>query len=145
MSHREATLEDLPALAALDHEVFGHEAYPPFFFRQALDLWGPTFLIVATEAKPVAGYALAAPSARAGDVCILSMGVHPSSRGQGLATGLLGALLDRLGAAEVVWLTVHPQNAGAVRLYRNAGFVATGEEAAYFGPGEPRVRMECRL
>ncbi|MEP0546891.1 MAG: N-acetyltransferase [Rhodothermales bacterium] len=146
-TYREATANDLPVLAALDRDVFGHEAYPPFFFRQALDLWGPTFLVAETEARPVAGYALSAPSACDGEACILSMATHPSCRGQGLATGLLGALLDRLDAAgtEVVWLTVHPQNAGAVHLYRGAGFVAVAEEAAYFGPGEPRVRMERRL
>lgn len=146
-TYREATVGDLSALAALDRDVFGHEAYPPFFFRQALDLWGPTFLVAETEARPVAGYALAAPSARDGEACILSMGVHPSCRGEGLATGLLGALLARLDAAgtEWVWLTVHPKNTGALRLYRGAGFVATGEEAEYFGSGEPRVRMERRL
>ena len=146
-SCREATADDLAALAALDRDVFGHEAYPPFFFRQALDLWGATFLVAEAEARPVAGYVLAAPSVRDGEACILSMGVHTSCRGQGFATGLLGALLDRLDVTgtERVWLTVHPNNTGALRLYRSAGFVAVGEEAAYFGPGEPRVRMERRL
>lgn len=45
---------------------------------------------------------------------------------------------------ETAWLTVHPENAGAVRLYRRFGFETMGEEAAYFGPGEPRLRMERR-
>lgn len=145
MRFREAVPADLPALAALERDAFGDEAYPAFFFRQAMDLWGPFFL-VAEEAGRVAGYALAAPSARGSEACVLSTGVHPEARGRGLATGLLRALLDRLDAAgtATVWLTVHPENP-AVRLYRRLGFGTAGEEADYFGDGEPRLRMERRL
>ena len=142
MRLREVTSADLPALAVLERDVFAEEAYPPFFFRQALDLWSPFFL-VAEEAGHVMGYALAAPAARGSEACVLSTGVHPDARGRGLATDLLRALLDRLDAAgtEAVWLTVHPESA-AVRLYRRLGFKAVGEEADYFGDGVPRLRME---
>ena len=143
MPLREATPADLPALAALERDVFGEEAYPAFFFRQAMDLWGPFFLVAEDEAGHVTGYALAAPAARGSEACVLSTGVHPDARGRGLATDLLRALLDRLDAAgiEAVWLTVHPESA-AVRLYRRLGFKAVGEEADYFGDGVPRLRME---
>lgn len=142
MRLREATPADLPALAALERDVFGEEAYPAFFFRQAMDLWGPFFL-VAEEAGRVAGYALAAPAASGSEACVLSTGVHPAFRGRGLATEVIGALLDRLGAAGItaVWLTVHPESP-AVRLYRRLGFEPVGEEADYFGDGAPRLRME---
>ena len=145
MSYREATPADLPALAALEWAVFGEEAYPAFFFRQAMDLWGPFFL-VAEEGGRIAGYALAAPSATGSEACLLSAGVHPDARRRGLATGLLRALLDRLDAAGIatVWLTVHPENP-AVRLYERLGFEPVGEEADYFGDGEPRLRMERSL
>lgn len=141
----EAAPADVPALAALERDVFGDEAYPAFFFRQAMDLWAPFFL-VAEEGGRLLGYALAAPSAGGADACVLSAGVHPAHRGKGVATDLLRALLERLDAAaiEAVWLTVHPENAGAVRLYQRLGFEATGEEADYFGDGEPRLRMERR-
>lgn len=144
MPLREAMPDDLPALAALERDVFGDEAYPAFFFRQALDLWGSFFLVAEDEAGRLTGYALAAPAVRGGEACVLSTGVHPSHRGRGLATRLLDALLGCLDAAGIgtVWLTVHPENAGAVRLYRRLGFEVVGEEADYFGPGEPRLRME---
>lgn len=144
ISYREVTTDDLPALAALERDVFGGEAYPPFFFRQALDLWRPFFLVAEDEAGQLTGYALAAPAVRGSEACVLSTGVHRSHRGQGTATRLLDALLGRLDAAGIgtVWLTVHPENAGAVRLYRRLGFEAVREEADYFGPGEPRLRME---
>lgn len=141
---REAALADLSSLAALEQDVFGREAYPPFFFRQALDLWAPFFLVAEDEAGHVAGYALAAPSVHRAEACVLSTGVRPARRGRGLATRLLDALLGRLDAVgiERVWLTVHPENAAAIRLYRRFGFATMGEEADYFGPGEPRLRME---
>lgn len=146
MVPREVTVDDLSALAVLEGAVFGDGAYPAFFFRQALDLWAPFFL-VAEEEGQLAGYALAAPSAQGGEACVLSTGVHPSFRGRGLATRLVETLLRRLGAAgtETVWLTVHPENAGAGRLYRRLGFAAEGGEPDYFGPDEPRLRMALRL
>ena len=145
MRLREAVPADLPALAALEHEAFGEEAYPAFFFRQAMDLWAPFFLIAEDNGR-IAGYVLAAPAARGSEACVLSTGVHPDARGRGLATGLLRALLERLEAAgtATVWLTVHPENL-AERLYRRLGFEAVGEAADYFGDGEPRLRMERRF
>lgn len=143
MHLREPTPADLPALAALERGAFGEGGYPAFFFRQALDLWAPFFLVAEDEGGRLAGYALAAPAARGSEACLLSTGVHPEFRGRGLATELIEALLDRLDAAGIgaVWLTVHPASP-AVRLYRRVGFEAVGEEADYFGDGEPRLRME---
>lgn len=142
---RPATRGDLAALAALESSVFAAEAYPPFFFRQALDLW-PEWLRVAEVEGAIAGSILAAPALERYEACILSLAVSPTHRGGGTGRALLDDLLAALRAHDValVWLTVHPENA-ARRLYERAGFRAAATEESYFGPGEPRVRMERRL
>ena len=142
MKVRGAGVADLAAMAALERVVFGIDSYPPFFFRQALDLW-PAHLWVADDGAGLAGYALGAPGARAGEAWLLSLAVDPARRGQGHAQALAGALLQSFAIAgfDRLALTVTPENAAAVRLYERMGFAIEAEEAEYFGPGERRWRM----
>jgi ribosomal protein S18 acetylase RimI-like enzyme len=143
MNVRGAGVADLAALASLEQALFARDAYPTFFFRQALDLW-PAHLWVAADADDaLAGYALGAPAARAGEGWLLSLGVHPDFRGRGLAVALAEALVASFAEAGTmrVALTVTPENVAAVRLYERLGFRVEAEEAHYFGPGERRWRM----
>jgi ribosomal-protein-alanine N-acetyltransferase len=142
MSVRGAGVADLAAMAALETRVFGADGYPPFFFRQGLDLW-PAHLWVAVDDIGLVGYALGAPASRAGEAWLLSLAVDPLRRGQGHAQALLGALLQSFAIEgyERIALTVTPTNAAAVRLYERLGFAVEAEEAEYFGPGQRRWRM----
>ena len=146
MSVRGDGVADLAAMAALEHVVFGDDSYPPFFFRQALDLW-PGHLWVADDALGLAGYALGAPAVKPGEGWLLSLAVDPVRRGQGHALALAGAVLQSFAIAgyDRVALTVTPTNAAAGRLYERVGFVVEAEEADYFGPGQRRWRMVRRL
>ena len=139
---RGAGVADLAALAALEHAVFAPEAYPSFFFRQALDLW-PTHLWLAADDDTLGGYALGAPAEGGSEGWLLSLAVHPQLRGRGIAVALVRQLLGSFadaGIARVV-LTVTPGNVAAVRLYERLGFRMEAEEANYFGPGQRRWRM----
>jgi ribosomal-protein-alanine N-acetyltransferase len=141
---RGAGVADLAAIAALEHAVFGADSYPPFFFRQALDLW-PSHLWVCAgdDDGHLAGYALGAPATRTGEGWLLSLAVSPLRRGQGHALALAGAVLQSFAILgyDRVALTVTPGNTAAVRLYERLGFRIEAEEAHYFGPGERRWRM----
>jgi [ribosomal protein S18]-alanine N-acetyltransferase len=140
---RPARIGDLAALAALDGGVFGAEAYPPFFFRQALDVFGPLLLVAEAEGGGVAGYTLGAIAAGSAEGWVLSLAVAPAHRSRGLARALTEAVLARLeaaGAARVL-LTVDPENRPAIALYERLGFAAVGGEDDYFGPGERRLVM----
>lgn len=141
-----ATGADLAALAALEREVFAHEVYPSFFFRQAHDLWPGWLWIARHEAGPLAGYVLAAPARKPGLAWLLSAATAPADRGRGVGSQLLTALLATLRAEDVrrVRLTVHPQNP-ARRLYARHGFQALAEEPDYFGPGEPRLVLQLEF
>lgn len=140
---RRACSADLGPLAAFEQQLFEHEAYPSFFFRQALELWPEGLWLADGGAQGVAGYALAALASAPGDAWLLSMAVHPQHRGQGLAARLLAPVVDasRRTGCRALWLTVHPDNAPARAAYRRAGFVDDSLVDDYFGPGQPRWRM----
>ncbi len=62
------------------------------------------------------------------DERILSIAVHPSFQGYGIATGLLahGLRYLRSSGAKSVRLEVRPDNSSAVRVYRKYGFTPEG-------------------
>lgn len=147
MPVRAASPDDLAALAALEREVFGGEAYPAFFFRQAHDLWPELLRVAALPDGAIGGYVLAAVAAVPGEAWVLSTAVRPALRGRGLGAALMEGVGEVLSArgAHAVYLTVHPANGGAVRLYRRLGFRPVREEAHYFGAAEPRLVMRRAL
>ena len=147
MNVRGAGVADLAPMAALERDVFGDECYPPFFFRQALDLWPAHLFVSADGAAPLVGYALGAPAARAGEGWLLSLAVRPERRGQGHAMALAGAVLQSFAQAgfQRLALTVTPGNTAAIRLYERLGFHVEAEEAHYFGQGQRRWRMAREL
>lgn len=62
---------------------------------------------------------------------VVGMYVAPEHAGRGLGARLLGACIDLARAdagIEMLYLTVTSTNAGAIRLYERAGFVAYGRE-----------------
>lgn len=151
MSHkrirvRQATGNDLDALAALESESF-KEVYPRFFFRQVHDLSAET-LLVAYDGDRAAGYIVALPEAKCQQIWwILSIAVEPRQQGQGVGAQLTKSLLRvlcELGATTVK-LTVDPRNAAACSLYKRFGFQDREAVYNYFGSGEHRQVMEKRL
>jgi len=143
---RNPTIAELPQVFAIEEEVFQYAVYPPFLFRQALDLWGD-WLLIEEGAHGFAGYALGAPSLDGKEAWLLSLAVRASYRGRGVGERLTHALLDALRQRGYLsaLLTVDPGNTGAVRLYQRLGFTVEREEADYFGPGEPRLLMRAAL
>ncbi|WP_440028696.1 GNAT family N-acetyltransferase [Chromobacterium amazonense] len=142
MKLRPAQRADLAAIFAVEQAVFGSHVYPDFFFRQALDLWPGWFWLAEDEAGQIAGYALGAPSQQPDELWLLSLALLPSCRGQGAGKALMQAALAAMRPqANTIRLTVDPANPAA-ELYRRLGFVETGREADYFGPGEARLVMQ---
>lgn len=65
---------------------------------------------------------------------ILSIGVDPAARGQGVAGRLIEALLERLSRCGVgrLFLEVEETNAAALALYHRFGFITVGRRRAYY-------------
>lgn len=74
-----------------------------------------------------------------GDLFLHKMMVHPDCRGQGIGTALMRAALD--DADRPVLLTVNPDNAPAVQLYENMGYVVRERIEGFYRPHEHRLLM----
>lgn len=72
---------------------------------------------------------------------ILTIGVVPAMRRQGLARGLLDRVIAeaRCRGAATLFLEVAAGNAAARGLYRSAGFEECGVRADYYGAGRDAV------
>lgn len=70
----------------------------------------------------------------AGEAEVLTLGVHPAARRQGIARWLLADLFGRAAAAGArqVVLEVAADNAAAFRLYESLGFVTVGRRRGYY-------------
>ena len=132
--------QDLASLHALEHVLFGHHAYPQFFFRQAFDCW-PQGLLIAKEEDQITGYVLMATSDEQNTHWILSLAVDSQHRGKGIARLLVQAVLTKASAGSIVKLTVDPNNVPACKLYTSLGFKVLEREEDYFCDGEARLVM----
>jgi [ribosomal protein S18]-alanine N-acetyltransferase len=144
---RRADAGDVPAIWEVEKAVYGEVVYPSFFFRQATDLW-PDLLRVAEAAEAgLVGYVLGAAGQRHEEGWIVSLAVHPGHRGAGIGRRLASAAIDAFGRERFkhLHLTVHPENASAIRVYGQLGFTRGETVEDYFGPGEPRLRMSRSL
>lgn len=142
---RVARHADMHAIGRLDAEIFGEDVYPPFFFRQAMDLW-PELLIVAELDDKLLGYALGGLGQDRSQGWLLSLAVLPEARGFGLAERMMLRVEQGLAALQTarVRLTVDPANP-AQRLYFRLGYQRLAEVPGYFGPGEDRLLLEKPL
>ena len=129
-------IETLPAAAAeplalLHAACFPEEPWDTAAMGRILRLAG-CFGLVAWQAGAPAGFVLARDLG--GECEILSLGVCPRSRRQGIGRDLLAALSDaaaQRGSAAVV-LEVAVDNAPARRLYAATGFVVVGRRPRYY-------------
>ncbi|MER5917529.1 N-acetyltransferase [Streptomyces sp. NPDC001982] len=144
---RTATEADLPHIVHLDAQAFPTDPYPFFVLRQLLTAF-PDFLLLVEDGTDLRGYVLSTPPHDA-QSWVLSLGIVPHLRGQGLGRQLMTKMLSHLRAqgTHSVWLSVEPGNETAVALYRSLGFVAEpdGPRKDYFGPGEHRLLMSLAL
>lgn len=98
--------------------------------------WTP--LLIRSQGGAVGLVAISAPAVEPVEECWLyHFFIDRRHQGKGLGRAALETLLDdlrvRYPACATVFLTVHPENLRAQRLYESAGFLRTGQER----DGEP--------
>ena len=141
-------MADMPAIIALEQELFPEDAWTPEMF--AGEFAQPSsrrLYLVAEEGDRLIGYAgMMFTGGTQADVVTLA--VNPVRWGEGIGTALLTALVDeaaRRGCAEVL-LEVREDNPRARRLYLRHGFAEIGIRRGYYQPsGVDAVVMRKEL
>jgi [ribosomal protein S18]-alanine N-acetyltransferase len=138
---RPATESDVPALSALEEQLFGVDAWSPAVL--ASELTGPgRAAVVAVSDDEVVGYAVTMAS---GDVVDLQrIAVHPAHRRAGLARALLAELLTG-ASADGMLLEVSADNEGALAFYASEGFSQIDRRRRYYRDGSDAVVMRLPL
>jgi ribosomal-protein-alanine N-acetyltransferase len=143
---RALTQQDAAAVAALDAEIFGDNAWSAPAWEQEAASGGPDRRYwVLTDAGAVVGYG---GLLRAGsDADILTVAVAPGQRGRGHGGALVAQLLAVAESwhCQAVFLEVEQGNAPAVSLYRSMGFSEMGVRRHYYGQQRHAITMRRQL
>lgn len=142
---RPAQAADIDALAGLDAEVFGAEAWSRRAFADALASPSTAVLLVH-DGDGLVGYVALVIAGDQADLA--SLAVVPARQRCGWGSRLLDAAMARAweeGAREM-FLEVRTSNAAAQTLYRSRGFCGQGVRRDYYRhPREDAVCMRARL
>lgn len=146
ISYRVATAFDLAVFVSLDKELF---PYSPWSASQYKDEFSsPTrhFVVATDAAQNIIGYAgVFAPGGAEADV--LTVGVIPSHRGQGIARELM-AMITHWATEQgsiAMMLEVKVDNADAIGLYESLGYSKLNVRKDYFGAGLDALVMRLDL
>ena len=132
MSLRPATEADLDALAALEQDLFGDDAWS----RGSVAAEVAAGRVLVAEDDGVAGYVV---TLAAGDaVDLMRIAVRPDRRRRGLAHALLAAA----ATGERMLLEVSERNTGALAFYAAEGFAEIARRRRYYRDGSAAVVME---
>jgi ribosomal-protein-alanine N-acetyltransferase len=135
---RRLTYADLPQVVAIERRAF---PTPWSLAMFVLELSKPSGIcLAATRAGRLVGYLVCS---RYDTVWhIMNVAVDPDRRRRGIASALLGALLDRVGSDAQITLEVRRSNGGAIQLYERFGFRSAGVRPRYYADnGEDAVIM----
>ena len=132
---RPATVEDVPAVARLEAELFGVDAWSADGVLEELTGDRRTALVADQDGR-VVGYVVTLDS---GDVVDLQrVAVHPAHRRRGLARELLAAA----GTGSRMLLEVASGNEPALAFYAAEGFTEIHRRRRYYRDGADAVVME---
>jgi len=131
---RDMTRADLPAVLAMEEELFAPDTWTAAMYRDELARTDTRhYLVAVDEAGAVVGYAglIAYPE----EAHIATIGVTANVQGQGIGARLLDTLLTEADTrSQVVLLEVRADNEVAQGLYRRRGFTEIGRRRGYYQP-----------
>ena len=133
--------EDIPAIAALEQQLFSH----PHSIAQISRMFGASYCgLVVEESSGVCGYGIV--SWGGGDADLLVIALVRKYRGKGISSRLLDSLLERLQQLEVerLFLEVRASNASAIKFYNKVGFEKIGIRKNYYPLGQ-NIREDALL
>lgn len=131
-----ATIADLDALVALEHELFTSDRIPRRQFRYLLTRANAVAVKIEQEGR-LAGYLILLRRRRSHNLRIYSIGISTWARHLGYGRELVhfAEQFAWQNGLRYVTLEVCNQNMAAIRLYEGAGFQPCGEKPGYYEDG----------
>ena len=127
---------DIAAVARLEAECLGADAWSPWLVEQGIRGQLPTVQYVVAEVdRQVVGYAVASIVAEIAE--LQRIAVAESHRRTGLAGEMLAAIITRAraGLADRLLLEVREDNEAAIAFYEGHGFVEIDRRRRYYRDG----------
>ena len=136
---------DLPAVLALEEELFAPDTWTAAMYRDELSRTDTRVYLVADDAGEIVGYA--GLIAYDDEAHVSTIAVAASRQGEGIGSRLLDTLLEEADRrSPVVILEVRADNELAQGLYRRRGFTVIGRRRGYYQPsGADAVVMRREL
>lgn len=145
-SIRNATLEDVPSLLALEEKCFESDRISARSFRHLIRRGNATFLVEAQDGI-IRGYFLVLYHRGTSLARLYSAAVSPEHRGAGIGAALLraveGAAIVR--GAVSIRLEVRADNHVAIQMYHRYGYRKFAYETDYYEDHQDAIRMEKLL
>lgn len=139
ITYRQPIALDIPVLATYEKELFPYSPWSTAQFKEELAGIPTTrFISLAEDGNTIVGYCgvfLPAPGVAAD---ILTVGVLPSHRRQGIAREFIRQIEQwsaERGASSVM-LEVEISNDAAIALYQSLGYKKISVRMDYYGPGK---------
>lgn len=135
---RDAGVEDLAAIMALEHASFPTDAWSENTMAEELASPHTQYVLLVDEDDTAQGYAGLRALSGSTDADVQTIAVAAAARGQGFGRVLLEELLRRaIGAgAREVFLDVRDDNEPARTLYASEGFEEIGRRPRYYQPDD---------
>lgn len=136
MTLREMSWRDIPALTALESELFPDDAWSAQTWWAELACRPVRAYVIGEQEGAVVGYAGVSSGGEVADV--MTVAVAPAAQGQGLGKVLMDWLVARArsGGTEYLMLEVRADNVAAQRLYTSSGFSKLTVRRRYYQPGD---------
>ncbi len=138
---RRATLEDIPAIAALEDRCFSTDVLAASDLRRLLRRGHGMFVDV--HRGLLRGYALVIFRARTGIGRIYTFAVDPAARGHGIGRRLLMAMEreTRRRGRDRISVEANPKNRAARRTYEGRGFTVCGFLPRFYEDGSDALKL----
>jgi ribosomal-protein-alanine N-acetyltransferase len=148
ITYRQPIALDIPTLVVLDKEYF---PYSPWNIAQFKEEFAgiPTtrFFELAISENEIVGYAGVFAPGDGAVADVLTVTVINGFRRQGIAKRLISDLESycQTKGSSAIMLEVARDNAGAISLYENLGYVQVSTRSNYYGSGKDALVMQKEL
>ena len=146
VTYRTANAQDIPVMVSLDKQLFPYSPWSSGQYREEISAPTRHFIVALDGAQRIIGYAgVFALEGTAAD--ILTVGVIPEHRGQGIARALMALITEwaKTQGSNAMMLEVKIDNLEAISLYETLGYIKLNIRKNYFGSGLDALVMRKDL